>query len=776
MITRVKLVNWRSHEDTELEFSKGTNVLVGDMGSGKSSVMDAICFALFGTFPALNAKKLSIDDCVMNTPEQKQAARVEITVTHKDKEYTILREVELGKGTKKSEVREGDTLLEGPQTKRVSEVIEQKLGVDYELFSRAVYSEQNQLDYFLQLRAGDRKKKIDELLRIERFENARKSLGSLSRALKIRREDIERALAEKTPEAVEAEVAKSETELKELEGKINGAREELAEATKNKLEADTVLKGLEVKEREAHALREKKAVLESQVQTNTNRANEISGRLGEALEADLSKQKAGALERKSAVEKELEALELKARGLMEVNAELKAKSEKVRELAEKAAEARKLAQRMQSLDERKPQEHLDTAREAVAKAERELGQAKAEIEQYTKRAKELAHAGDKCPVCESDITHNKKVALAMDAKERMANAERRSESAKGIISNTNVKSLENDARELAEIKASLKSSGAEGLEQARADVAGLEEKLREMGDGSDVKRKELQAERDSLLEKAQKVDRISEMQAEYRRLKAEESARKQELESVGNSLRAVAFDEGALAGVRNNANALSAKESELKAVLESGDERLKDKSSALEANRKMLGELRQRESDTKAIKEAGDSLGVMGSALESTQSQLREEFTIALNAGLEDVWPRIYPYGDYESCRLAVGDGGYVLQLLRSGGDWMDVEGVASGGERSTAALALRIAFSLVLTQNLSWLVLDEPTHNLDSKGVELLATALREHLPGLVEQVFIITHDEGMEQAVSGVLYRLERDKENGAPTKAVLISSEGD
>ncbi len=775
MITRVKLVNWRSHEDTELEFSKGTNVLVGSMGSGKSSVMDAICFALFGTFPALSAKKLSIDDCVMNTPEQKQVAAVEVTVAHGGREYTILREVELGKGTKRSEVRLDGSLLEGPQTKRVTEVIEQKLGVDYELFSRAVYSEQNQLDYFLQLRAGDRKKKIDELLRIERFENARKSLGSLSRALKMRREDIEKALAEKTPEAIGAEVAKSESELRGLEGKISAARQELAEATRRKEEADTMLRSLEAKEREARALREKKAVLESQVDASARRAGEIKERLGAALGADLSKQKADALERKSAVEKELDVLEAKAKELAELNAELKAKQERVRGLAEKAAEARKLGQRLQKLEERKPQEKLDEAREAVAKAERELGQAKAEIGQYTKRAKELENAGDKCPVCDSDITHNKKVALAVDAKERMAKAERRAESANAIIGNTNVKSLESEARELMELRASLKSSGAEGLEQARADVTGLEARLRGMG-VNDGKRKELQSERDTLLEKVQKVDRISEMQVEYKHLKAEEASRKQELERVDNDVRAMAFDEKALVEARDKARTLSSNESGLKAVLESGDERLKDKKSALEANRKMLAELRQRESDTIAIKQAGDSLGVMGSALESTQAQLREEFTVAINAGLEDVWPRIYPYGDYESCRLAAGDGGYVLQLLRNRGEWVDVEGVASGGERSTAALALRIAFSLVLTQNLSWLVLDEPTHNLDTKGVELLATALREHLPGLVEQVFIITHDEGMEQAVSGTLYRLDRDKEVGAPTRAVLVSSEGE
>ena len=47
MITRVELKWWKSHEHSIFEFSRGTNVLVGINGSGKTSVMQAISFALF---------------------------------------------------------------------------------------------------------------------------------------------------------------------------------------------------------------------------------------------------------------------------------------------------------------------------------------------------------------------------------------------------------------------------------------------------------------------------------------------------------------------------------------------------------------------------------------------------------------------------------------------------------------------------------------------------------------------------------------------------------
>ena len=87
------------------------------------------------------------------------------------------------------------------------------------------------------------------------------------------------------------------------------------------------------------------------------------------------------------------------------------------------------------------------------------------------------------------------------------------------------------------------------------------------------------------------------------------------------------------------------------------------------------------------------------------------------------------------------------------------------------AALTLRIAFALVLAPQLKWLVLDEPTANLDVKAVEDLATTLSERIGSFVDQVFIITHDEKLENAVTGSAYRLHRDKEKDGFTQIHII-----
>src|SRR5271157_2736903 len=159
MITSIELKNWKTHRDTRLSFTKGTNVLIGLMGAGKSSIMDAISYGLFGTFPAVQHRRVNLDSVITNRPEQEREASVKLSFTLDDNTYVVHRSVSLDGVTKASLEKNGSYVQSQPQ--RVNEELEKILKVDYDLFSRAIYSEQNRLTYFLELRPADRKKQID---------------------------------------------------------------------------------------------------------------------------------------------------------------------------------------------------------------------------------------------------------------------------------------------------------------------------------------------------------------------------------------------------------------------------------------------------------------------------------------------------------------------------------------------------------------------------------------------------------------------------------------
>jgi len=167
-----------------------------------------------------------------------------------------------------------------------------------------------------------------------------------------------------------------------------------------------------------------------------------------------------------------------------------------------------------------------------------------------------------------------------------------------------------------------------------------------------------------------------------------------------------------------------------------------------------------------------EKLGIFVNALQSTQGELRGFLIQNANAAMQDVWPKVYPYKDYLNARIEIVDGNYEVKALSRTGKWVKVEGILSGGERMAAAITIRVAFSLVLTQQLSWLILDEPTHNLDRNAVKVLSTMLKEHLPELVEQVFVITHDRELEKAASSCVFEIVRNKDEDGASSVTLKS----
>ena len=239
MIQKLKLKNWKSHHESEFDFSSGVNVLVGEMGSGKSSVLEALSFALFGTTPALQSRTVKLDNIIRRNPSPAKEACVEVTFSIGEDTYFVKRVIERGGGTKEAELRKNSELLESPSPTKVTDRLEKILQMDFDLFSRAIYSEQNNLDYFLNLRSGKRKRKIDELLKLTKFEEARKNTVSVKNRvndLEDTREDDLDSLKDseslkEIPE-LEEEIEKGKKGLEEIKSNLEGTEKKLKEVKK----------------------------------------------------------------------------------------------------------------------------------------------------------------------------------------------------------------------------------------------------------------------------------------------------------------------------------------------------------------------------------------------------------------------------------------------------------------------------------------------------------------------------------------------------------------
>jgi DNA sulfur modification protein DndD len=262
---------------------------------------------------------------------------------------------------------------------------------------------------------------------------------------------------------------------------------------------------------------------------------------------------------------------------------------------------------------------------------------------------------------------------------------------------------------------------------------------------------------------------------EFQKLKKELDEVANKYQEVNSQIKLVDFDSERYSSLQKEKEGLIQRISSLKAKIEGHDQLISEKNKSKKNLENEIKSIDESSLKLKKEKKIIERAQILQNALKDAQQILRKEFVNTVNLAMSSVWETLYPYQDYPGVRMDIISegmkrGDYNLQLEERTGNWIPVD-LASGGERSMACLALRIAFVKVLVPNFKLLILDEPTHNLDSRGVDELSNALRERVSSLLEQVLVITHDEKLEKAVTGSCFKLDRDKGRDQPSKVLEV-----
>lgn len=156
---------------TEIKFTKSPNTLIiGQNGAGKSTVLDALCFGLFGKpFRKINKPQL------VNSINQREAL-VEVEFTIGKKNYRVVR------GIKPNvfEIYCNDILLnQDAAAKDYQDVLENSiLKLNFKSFTQVVILGSASFTPFMQLSAADRRALIEDLLDIQIFSSMNTLLKS----------------------------------------------------------------------------------------------------------------------------------------------------------------------------------------------------------------------------------------------------------------------------------------------------------------------------------------------------------------------------------------------------------------------------------------------------------------------------------------------------------------------------------------------------------------------------------------------------------------------
>ena len=215
-------------EAAELDFS-GIHVacISGRNGAGKSAMLDAITWALFG-----EARKS--DDSVINNAAPENTAKVDFEFRYEDAEYLVRRQKTKGKSTVAEffiRAADGETwkALTEKKVADTNKRICSTLRMDYKTFINASFFLQGKADQFTGQNATERKKILSTILNLDVWE-----------AYKARTAE-KRKLAESSAQYVRGFIDEAEAELQQEEqllSALQAAQERAAENERAYKDAD----------------------------------------------------------------------------------------------------------------------------------------------------------------------------------------------------------------------------------------------------------------------------------------------------------------------------------------------------------------------------------------------------------------------------------------------------------------------------------------------------------------------------------------------------------
>jgi exonuclease SbcC len=273
----VQLENIRSHVKSTVPFTRGFNCLVGGLGCGKSTVLYAVDFALFGEPLGRSFEYL--------LREGADSGKVTVQFTQNGKTYKLTRGLKRrGKGISQDieelKLFEDETLVASMKSDAISEQFKAITGLDKDLFREIVWVRQEHLKELLDAAPRERQKRLDELFGLADYEAAWSSIAEYQRDY-----EGERRAYEKDPDVVgmeklgadynqvTEEYALLEIELQSAVGKLAGAKRALDDA-------DSQLKKLEEKRLSIEELGRK----EAQIQANIANTGDTSASLNQQIE------------------------------------------------------------------------------------------------------------------------------------------------------------------------------------------------------------------------------------------------------------------------------------------------------------------------------------------------------------------------------------------------------------------------------------------------------------------------------------------------------------
>lgn len=163
LLKRIKIKNYKSHSNTNIDFKNGLVGIVGKNGAGKSTIFDAIFYCLYGKDS--NSKSLIKSEYA----GPKENIKIEMLFEVASKDYKVVREFKGKALTAKAELYLGHKLI-AKDSSPVNEEVANILNLERDAFKRSVFSGQKELAELSETTGESRKKMIRKMVGLEKLD------------------------------------------------------------------------------------------------------------------------------------------------------------------------------------------------------------------------------------------------------------------------------------------------------------------------------------------------------------------------------------------------------------------------------------------------------------------------------------------------------------------------------------------------------------------------------------------------------------------------------
>lgn len=432
----LRVKNIRSYEDETISFPLGTTLFEGDIGSGKSTILMAIEFALFGLGSQKGASLLR-----MGAKKGSATLVFEVDGEKYEVHRTLVRKgrrVHQGEGYLKS--RHGkDPLAPSELKERILDILQFKEPADPKahsvIYRYAVFTPQEEMKAILALSPTVRLQTLRKAFGIEDYKIASDNALSLSRAIENKATKLEGQITdldEKRAELEEKKRSLSENE-KSLENLVDQEDKLEKKHAREKKKMDK----LREKEKRLEGIKREIPHLETQIDSKKAEIKRLQGEIEELQHEvdseimpemeDLKKVIKPTEKEEHVIQEDIERLRRLEKEQTKLQTKISALEEQVKTLEKKVGDYKNktlddVSADIKAIEEQigRITQEIDSNNKSLGRVTQEKNTIEARIADIKKNLEDLKGAGSICPICDRKLTDEHKRNLEKERKEAIS--------------------------------------------------------------------------------------------------------------------------------------------------------------------------------------------------------------------------------------------------------------------------------------------------------------------------------------------------------------------